>query len=148
MAATIAELPPPVLIYLWVISLAMAGRPSEHDPSLNVLLDLDGTKIGVGTAYWIKIRAWLIEPDEMRPHGIRYELTLHDASNKRILGVDNAHAIKRPGGRFVAQPRAYGHLHRGAMDSGLPYAFKSADKLLEDFWRAVFKALDKMEDSR
>jgi len=27
-------------------------------------------------------------------------------------------------------------------------AFKSADKLLEDFWRAVFEALDKMEDSR
>ena len=25
---------------------------------------------------------------------------MHDAGNRRILGFDNAHAVKRPGGRF------------------------------------------------
>ena len=76
-----------------------SGRRSHRpDSSLSVLLDLDGTKIGVGTQYWVKISAWVIEPDEARPHGIRYELTLHDIGNRRILGFDNAHAVKRPGG--------------------------------------------------
>jgi hypothetical protein len=71
-------------------------RSHRPDSSLSVLLDLAGTKIGVGTHYWVKISAWVIEPDEARPHGIRYELTLHDAGNRRILGFDNAHAVKRP----------------------------------------------------
>ena len=42
-----------------------SGRRSHRpDSSLSVLLDLDGTKIGVGTQYWVKISAWVIEPDE------------------------------------------------------------------------------------
>jgi len=109
---------------------------------LPLLLDLDGTHIGIGTQYWVKIKAWLIEPDEMRPHGIRYELTLHDEDNRRILGFDNAHAVKRPGGKFVEQPRAYDHRHRGENDTGVPYNYTTAGKLVEDFWDAVFNALD------
>jgi hypothetical protein len=95
----------------------------------------------------VKINAWVIEPDEARPHGIRYELTLHDASNRRILGFDNAHAVKRPGGRFVEQPRAYDHLHRGLKDAGVPYSYVSAGKLVGDFWQAIFKALEKLGES-
>lgn len=119
----------------------------RSDPSLPALLDLDGTRIGVGTMRWVKINAWTIEPDEARPHGIRYELTLHDARNHRVLGFDNAHAVKRPGGRFVEQPRAYDHLHRGPRDRGVPYAYSSAGRLLEDFWQAVFKALEELGES-
>jgi hypothetical protein len=119
----------------------------KPDRSLPILLDLDGTKIGVGTQYWVKISAWVVEPDETRPHGIRYELTLHDAGNRRILGFDNAHAVKRPGGRFVEQPRAYDHLHRGPKDAGAPYAYWSAGKLVGDFWKAVFKALEELGES-
>jgi hypothetical protein len=124
----------------------MARRSDKSDPSLSILLDLDGTNIGVGTQYWVKISAWVIEPDEARPHGIRYELTLHDASNRRILGFDNAHAVKHAGGRFVEQPRAYDHLHRGLKDAGVPYSYVSAGKLVGDFWHAVFKALEKLGD--
>ena len=28
------------------------------------------------------------------PHGIRYNLTLHNRHNKRVMGFDNAHAVK------------------------------------------------------
>lgn len=125
----------------------MSRHSDKSDPSLFILLDLDGTNIGVGTQYWVKINAWVIEPDESRPQGIRYELTLHDASNRRILGFDNAHAVKRPGGRFVEQPRAYDHLHRGPKDAGVPYSYVSAGKLVGDFWQAVFKALDELGES-
>ncbi len=30
------------------------------------------------------------------PHEIRYALTLHEPYGKRILGYDNAHAVKPP----------------------------------------------------
>ena len=125
----------------------MSRRSTKPDRSLSLLLDLDGTTIGVGTQYWVKVKAWVIEPDEVRPHGIRYELTLHDASNRRVLGFDNAHAVKRPGGRFVEQPRAYDHLHRGPNDTGVPYLYVSAGKLVEDFWQIVFKTLDELGES-
>jgi hypothetical protein len=125
----------------------MPRHSDKPDPSLFILLDLDGTNIGVGTQYWVKINAWVIEPDESRPQGIRYELTLHDANNRRILGFDNAHAVKRPGGRFVEQPRVYDHLHRGPKDAGVPYAYVSAGKLVGDFWQAVFKTLDELGES-
>src|SRR3970282_2633797 len=118
-----------------------SGKP---DRSLPILLDLDGTKIGVGTQYWVKISAWVIEPDEARPHGLRYALTMHDAGNRRILGFDNAHAVKRPGGRFVEPPRAYDHLHRGPKDAGVPYPYVGAGRLVGDFWKAVFKALEEL----
>src|SRR4030067_551612 len=113
----------------------------KPDRSLPILLDLDGTNIGVGTQYWVKISAWVTEPDEARPHGIRYELTLHDASNRRILGFDNAHAVKRPGGRFVEQPRAYDHLHRGPKDAGVPYSFVGAGGVGGGFWGGGLRAL-------
>ena len=125
----------------------MSRRSDNADSSLSILLDLDGTNIGVGAQYWVKISAWIIEPDEARPHGIRYELTLHDAGNRRILGFDNAHAVKRPGGRFVAQPRAYDHLHRGRKDAGVPFSYVSARKLVGEFWNAVFKALEELGES-
>ena len=125
----------------------MSRRSDKSDPSLSILLDLDGTNIGVGTQYWVKIKAWVIAPDEARPHGIRYELTLHDAGNRRILGFDNAHAVKRPGGRFVEQSRGYDHLHRGPKDAGVPYPYVSAGKLVGDFWQAVFKALEELGES-
>jgi hypothetical protein len=112
----------------------MSRHSGKSDPSLSVLLDLDGTNIGVGTQYWVKISAWEIEADEARPHGIRYELTLHDA-------------VKRPSGRFVEQPRAYDHLHRGPKDAGVPYSYSSAAKLIGDFWQAVFKTLEELGES-
>lgn len=114
----------------------------RRDPTLDVLLDLDGFSVVFESGCWAKCRVWLIEPDEERPHGIRYELTLHDRTGRRLLGFDNAHAVGRPGGRFVEQPRVYDHVHRGTKDPGQPYEFTGSGRLVEDFWKAVEKVLN------
>lgn len=113
----------------------------RRDSTLDILLDLDGFSVVFENGFWVKCRAWQIEPDQARPHGIRYELTLHDRTRKRLLGFDNAHAVERPGGRFVEQPRVYDHVHRGPKDPGQPYEFTSSGQLVEDFWITVEKVL-------
>jgi hypothetical protein len=50
---------------------------------------------------------------------------------------DNAHAVERPGGKYVKAPRAYDHWHRRKGDPGRPYMFTTATQLLEDFWKEV-----------
>ena len=47
-----------------------------RDVGLETLLALDGTEYTEENGYWYKIEAFLIEPSEERPHGIRYNLTL------------------------------------------------------------------------
>lgn len=83
---------------------------------------------------------------EARPHGLSDSLTLHDRSGRKLTGFDNAHAVERPGGRFVEQPRVYDHVHRGKDDEGRPYAFESAGKLIEDFWAEVDRILELNEE--
>lgn len=67
--------------------------------SLATLLDLDGQVIEQEAGYWIKIEARLVAASEAVQHGIRYSLTLHDGNGTRVLGYDNAHAVK-PGKAF------------------------------------------------
>ena len=77
------------------------------------------------------------------PHGIRYSLTLHDPGNRRILGYDNAHRVKSPkGSKHARRVVAYDHKHRHAADKGVPYEFKGAYKLLEDFFTDVRQVLE------
>jgi hypothetical protein len=51
--------------------------------------------------YWIKIEAWEVKVTAAIPHGVRYSLTLHAPSGKRLLGYDNAHAVKSKGKKFT-----------------------------------------------
>lgn len=44
--------------------------------------------------YWTKFEVRNVKATSQIPHGIKYSLTLHDNNNRRILGYDNAHAIK------------------------------------------------------
>ena len=83
---------------------------------------------------------------EARPHDLSYSLTLHDRTGNRLMGFDNAHAVERPGGRFVEQPRVYDHVHRGKDDEGTPYEFVDAGKMIEDFWAEVDRILAWLED--
>jgi hypothetical protein len=55
---------------------------------------------------------------------------------------DNSHAVKRPGGRFVEASAAYDHWYRDEHDSGRPYKFTTAVRLLEDFWREVKRVMN------
>ena len=77
-----------------------------------------------------------------RPHGIRYSLTLHDKYGTRVLGYDNAHAVKPPKKfKFAGRRLPYDHRHRTSSDRGVPYAFESAYRLLEDFFAEVDRAI-------
>ncbi|STX44769.1 Uncharacterised protein [Legionella donaldsonii] len=85
-----------------------------------------------------KIEVTRTDPTPGRPHGIRYNLTFHDNHNQRILGFDNAHAIRiQKRGRYSGQIFQYDHVHRTIRDTGTPYEFVNASQLLEDFFKAV-----------
>ena len=88
------------------------------------------------------------EPDEGRPHGIEYALSLHRPGGERILGYDNAHIPQvgtGPAAKSLRQALDYDHRHWRQTVSA--YEFKSPGKLLEDFWRDVEELL-KEEDVR
>jgi beta-phosphoglucomutase-like phosphatase (HAD superfamily) len=114
-----------------------------RDTGLDTLLDLDGTIIDQGSGYWVKIEVRLLaQPTTERPHGIAYSLTLHNPSGQRILGFDNAHAVKRARRqRYSGRCVEYDHEHRFVSDPGKPYTFVDAYQLLRDFFKAVDRVL-------
>ena len=115
-----------------------------RDTGLDTLLDLDGTIIDQGGGYWVKIAAHLVDqPTRERPHGIAYSLTLHDPYGQRMLGFDNAHAVKPGKGRRYSGRRVeYDHEHQHMDDPGKPYEFVDACQLLKDFFAAVDQVLN------
>jgi hypothetical protein len=116
---------------------------STRDIGLDVLLELNGTEYTEENGYWYKIEAWRVEPSKEIPHGIRYNLTLHNNYNKRIIGFDNAHAVKpASSAKFKGRVVAYDHKHRTATDTGVPYEFSSAQQLLSDFFDEVNKRIE------
>lgn len=116
------------------------------DHSLDVLLSLDGTEYTEANGYWYKISAKRTEPTKERPHGISYDLTLHDNNNLRILGFDNAHGIKvKKGGRFNGYIYAYDHVHKSINDKGTLYEFVNAEQLLTDFFNDVNKIISALK---
>lgn len=113
-----------------------------RDTGLEALLDLDGSILEQEDGFWIKIEARRVEASASAPHGVRYSLTLHNESGTRVLGYDNAHAVKPPKKfRFAGQRLPYDHKHRSARDKGVPYLFESAQRLLEDFFVEVDRAI-------
>lgn len=116
---------------------------STEDVGLETLLLLNGEIYDQGNGYWIKIEAWRVETNKHVPHGVRYALTLHDRYGTRLLGFDNAHAIKPPKRkRYAGQRLAYDHRHRHARDKGVPYEFTNPQQLLEDFFEEVDRVLE------
>lgn len=114
----------------------------QRDFALDTLLDLNGSVLDQGNGYWIKLEAWCVAVSAAIPHGIRYSLTLHDPYGRRILGYDNAHAVKpikkfKYGGRILA----YDHKHRAISDKGVFYEFKDAQQLMSDFFADVERIL-------
>ena len=112
------------------------------DVGLQVLLELHGTEYTEENGYWYKIAAWTVDKSPERPHGIRYNLTLHNNRNERIMGFDNAHAPQARGrGRYTGRIVEYDHAHYHKKDPGTPYTFESAEQLLEDFFNEVTKRI-------
>lgn len=116
------------------------------DLGLATLLDLNGTVIAQEHGYWIKIEAWEVPKSAEVPHGIHYCLTLHNRYGSRILGYDNAHAVKPPRRGFAGRRLEYDHKHRHAKDKGVPYKFENTYQLLADFFTEVDKVLKEMNE--
>ncbi|HEY2019410.1 MAG TPA: DUF6516 family protein [Bryobacteraceae bacterium] len=114
--------------------------PPGRDHAPDVLLDLDGqVLVDPKGDYWVKFSVQRVEPSIQRPHGLNYSLPLHGPNGERVLGFDNAHAIRQSAGPGGRKSVAADHRHR--MGSVRPYRFKDAASLLEDFWREVDKFL-------
>jgi hypothetical protein len=123
-----------------VITWVVYGK---RDTSLDTLLDLDGQVLVLDEkgGYWVKFDVKLVEVSEERPHGLDYSITLHGNDNERLVGFDNAHAVRRsagPGGKAQA---AYDHKHR--VRSIRPYEYRDAATLLADFWAEVGRGAER-----
>ena len=118
----------------------------KRDGSLDALLDLDGQSFVISDqGHFVKFIVKRCPMTETTPHGLSYSLTLHGKTGMRLMGFDNAHAVRRPGGRLVEQARVYDHVHRGSSDPGRPYRFDNAGKLIEDFWIEVERIMREEE---
>ena len=102
---------------------------------LENLLLLDGEVFLLDNGYWVKFEAKRVEPSREIPHGLRYSLTLHDRTNGRVIGYDNAHSFRPRHARYGARKETWDHLHKRM--EVFPYEFESAVQLLEDFWQSV-----------
>jgi hypothetical protein len=83
----------------------VVGGP--RDTSLDALLDLDGQVLVIDErgGYWVKFEVRLVAATKERPHGLDYSMTLHGNDNERLVGFDNAHAVRQsagPGGKAKA----------------------------------------------
>ena len=117
------------------------------DNTIETLLDLDGSILDQGGGYWVKIEARRVAVTREIPHGIRYSLTLHEPHGRRLLGYDNAHAVKQPGKfKHAGRILMHDHIHRYASDKGVPYYFRDAHQLLSDFFADVDRVLLREEE--
>ena len=113
------------------------------DATLEMLLQLHGEVFPMDDGFWTKFEAYRVEPDEHIPHGVRYSLTLHDRTNRRVLGFDNAHGFRPARKRDGARKTAWDHKHE--RETVVPYEFETAGQLLVDFWEAVEKLIDQVQ---
>lgn len=118
---------------------------TARDPGIRTLLDLTDSILDQEDGYWVKIEAWEVPATADIPHGIRYSLTLHASSGKRLLGYDNAHAVRVKRGRYGGRRLPFDHRHRSAADKGVPYTFATAEKLIADFFAEVDRVLEEMK---
>ena|ERR1039458_1068911 len=86
----------------------------ERDPALDTLLDLDGQVLVIDpeTKYWVRFAVRRVPASKAKPHGLDYSLTLHGPDGERLVGFDNAHAVRNrlgPGGKPGS---AFDHKHR------------------------------------
>jgi hypothetical protein len=105
---------------------------NSPDVGFDTLPDLDGSILEQDGGDWVMIEVRRIPPSVRVQDGIRYSLSLHDKYGTRVMGYDKAHAVKPPKKfKFAGQRLPYDHRHRTSSDKCAPYAFESAQRLLE-----------------
>lgn len=117
----------------------------NQDAGIRTLLDLHGQVLVQEEGFWTKIEAWEVEKTIHIPHGIRYALSLHAPHGKRLLGYDNAHAVRHKSGKFAGHQHVFDHHHRHSSDKGIPYEFTTAFQLLSDFFREADVLLSQIQ---
>jgi Family of unknown function (DUF6516) len=115
-----------------------------NEESLDYLLSLNGISMNYQGEYWVKFDVIEVAATADRPLGIKYSLSLHDGNNRRLMGFDNAHAIKVSSG-FKGRKYAYDHVHKTLADPGTEYTFTTPEQLITDFWDEVEKVLATLE---
>lgn len=117
----------------------------SNDNTLQNLLDLHGEKFFIDEklGVWVKFEAITVS-NEAREFGLKYSLTLHNKTGERILGFDNAHEIEYGRKNKVPAKRTFDHCHIDGKKDIQPYLYTTAGKLIEDFWAAVEKKIQKM----
>ena len=122
------------------------GRRASRWDEYEYLLDLHQFTVGFDNGFWVAMRVSKATPDQARPHGLKYALTLHDRNDDRILGYDNAHTVDTTRGPARRSKRTVtaDHVHRRGKQP-VPYAFTTPLQLLEDFWADVYRLLDEDE---
>jgi hypothetical protein len=103
-----------------------------RDPSLDVLLDLDGQVLVVDPegGHWVRFVVTLVPATAEKPHGLDYSLTLHGPDGERLVGFDNTHPVGQ-------QKRGDAQDHRHRLRTIKAYDYRHAATLLEDFWALV-----------
>jgi hypothetical protein len=114
---------------------------SGSDHGLEFLLAFNGRIHHLERGYWLKFEIVRVAVTTERPHGLSYSFTLHAPDGSRLIGFDNAHDVPHRGSRFKRRGEATDHWHRTEKDSGRPYAFTNAPRLLDDFFDEVERVL-------
>ena len=102
------------------------------DPTLDVLLDLDGQVLVVDPegGHWVRFVVTLVPASPEKPHGLDYSLTLHGPDGGRLVGFDNAHPVAK-------RKRGGKQDHRHRLETIKVYEYRDAATLLGDFWATV-----------
>lgn len=116
--------------------------PTVTDHALELLLAYDGRMLYLPRGYCLKFEIRQDDSSAERPHGLRYSFTLHDGDGTRILGFDNAHRVRTRGGRRQRIDTA-DHWHPAEGHAGVPYQFTTAAQLVEDFFTAAMRELER-----
>jgi hypothetical protein len=85
--------------------------------------------------HWVRFIVRRVPVTEAKPHGLDYSLTLHGPDGERLVGFDNAHAVKSASGPGAKEAAAFDHRHR--FRTVRPYEYIDAASLLADFWSEV-----------
>jgi hypothetical protein len=101
-----------------------------RDPTLDVLLDLDGQVLVVDPegGHWVRFVVTRVPVSPEKPHGLDYSLTLHGPDGERLVGFDNAHPVAR---------RRHGEPQDHRLRTIRPYEYQDAATLLAEFWETV-----------
>ena len=115
------------------------AKKSDHE--IDNLLALDGDRYFVDDKgeFEAVFKASRVEETPDRPHGFKYSLVLLNSKGERVVGFDNAHGVDKGSGPGKKRPKQYDHKHIG--NKVVPYEFKDALTLIEDFWAEVDKRI-------